>query len=135
MKKAVHITFLCLFFLLGTQCDASNKRNSSFSFLETSQKNLKEYGKSLSKKEFSISQDVFDKLHKKKRLLNPFHNGIARLSKCYTSPLILGAISSSKFIFQENLESLLLFSRHSLNHRFCPKGKVLSIFYSFQAFW
>ena len=136
MKKAVHITFLCLFFLLGTQCNASNKKNSSFTFFETSAKQYsKECRQSLSKKEFSVANDTFDKVYKKKRLVNPFHNSIARLSKCYSSSLILGAIPYSKFVFQKHFESLVFSSEHSLHNSFCPKGKLLSIFYSFQAFW
>lgn len=137
MKKAVHITFLCLFFLLGTQCNAGNKKNSSLPFFENSsqQYSLKEYRQSFSKKEFSASKDTSDKIHKKKRLLNPFHNGIARLSKCYSSSLFLGTLPSSKFVFQQHFESLASFSKRYALNPFCPKGKLLSFFYSFQAFW
>lgn len=135
MKKAVHITFLCLFFLLGTQCNASNKKNSSLPFFESSKQYSKEYRQSFLKKEFTTAKDTSDKIHKKKRLLNPFHNGIARLSKCYSSSLIFGAIPSSKFVFQDHFESLVSFSKRYSRNPFCPKGKLLSFFYSFQAFW
>ncbi|WP_447635398.1 hypothetical protein [Flavobacterium microcysteis] len=136
MKKAVHITFLCLFFLLGMRCDASNKKNSSLTFLEINGKQpLKTCQYSLPKKEFSAAHDTFDKVHKKKKFSNPYRNGIARLSKCYNLSLPFGAFSSSKFVFQTYLASASPFEKHSLFGSFCHKGKLLSIFYSFQAFW
>jgi len=136
MKKAVHITFLCLFFLLGMRCDASNKKNSSLTFLEINGKQpLKKCQYSLPKKEFSAAHDTFDKVHKKKKFSNPYRNGIARLSKCYNLSLPFGAFSSSKFVFQTYLALASPFEKHSLFGSFCHKGKLLSIFYSFQAFW
>ncbi len=136
MKKAVHITFLCLIFLLGMRCDASNKKTSSLTFLEINGKEqLKICQYSVPKKEFSVARDTLDKVHKKKKFSNPYRNGIARLSKCHTLSLPFGAFSSSKFTFQTYLVSVNPFEKHSLFGSFYHKGKLLSIFYSFQAFW
>ncbi|WP_101471105.1 hypothetical protein [Flavobacterium lindanitolerans] len=136
MKKAVHITFLCLFFLLGMRCDAGNKKNLSLTFPETNctpQLKTCQYG--LSKKEFSVVHDTLDKLHKKKKFSNPYRYSMARLSKCHGLTLLFGAVSSSKFVFHTYFALANPFEKHSLFGSFCHKGKLLSIFYPFQAFW
>lgn len=134
MKKAVHIIFVSLFFLLGLQCIASNRTPS---FLHTPRiENCKKFTclSSFSKHEKNAYVSSIDKLHKKKRFSKTNYNAIASLSKCNNFSINTGIFSGLKHLFFENPKLLKAFSDYSFNNSFCHR-KLLSIFYSFQAFW
>lgn len=129
MKKAVNIIFFCLIFLLGLQCVACNKKNSSLPHCGA----ISSF-KSILKPEKGATFSTLDKLHKKKRFSRTHYNAIASLSKCNSLDLGFGTFSTSKFLFLDNSKLHKDFSDYALNNSFCHR-KLLSIFYSFQAFW
>ena len=134
MKKSVHIIFLCLFFMLGLQCLACNKKLSSLPAFETKNCNAKSIFSSFAKQENSANFSTLDKLHKKKRFLKSPYNSTASLSKCNGLNLGFATFSSTKYLFLENCKLRKNFSDYTFNNSFCHR-KLLSIFYSFQAFW
>jgi hypothetical protein len=134
MKKAVHIIFLCLFFLLGLQCLAGNKKSLSLPYFEVKKcESVKSFA-GVSKQQKNATFSSLDKLHKKKRFSRTHYNAIASLSKCNGLNLGFGTFSNSKFLFLENPKLLKDSPDYSFHNSFCHR-KLLSIFYSFQAFW
>ena len=134
MKKAVHIIFLCLFFLFGLQCLASNKKNASLFAIEINKCGSSFTFKSISKQEKGATFSTLDKLNKKKRFSRSNQNALASLSKCNGLNLGFGTFPSTKIQFLENFELRKEVSDYTSNNSFCHR-KLLSIFYSFQAFW
>lgn len=134
MKKSVNIIFFCLFFLLGLQCIACNKKNSSLPNFKVNSCSATSIFKSISKPEKSATFSTLDKLHKKKRFSRTHHNAIANLSKCNSLDLGFGTFFTSRFLFLDNSKLHKDFSDYTFNNSFCHR-KLLSIFYSFQAFW
>lgn len=133
MKKSAHIIFLCLFFLLGLQCTASTKKTSLFACSKITEAKGFSTCKSFYKQEHSTSIISSDKLLKKRRFSKTQQNAITNLSKCKGFGLGTATISSSKFLldyfeFRNNV------FEYSFCKSFCHR-KLLSIFYSFQAFW
>jgi hypothetical protein len=134
LKKVKHIIFLCLF-LFGLQCVANDKKDVSFSNFEIKSYSLKRNSKSITKPEKERATfSSLDKLHKKKRFSRTHYNTIAGLSKCNGLNLILGVFSCSKFSLFDSSKFHKNFSNYTFNNSFCHR-KLLSIFYSFQAFW
>lgn len=134
MKKAVNIIFFCLFFLFGLQCVACNKKSSSLPSFKINNCGTTSSFKSISKPEKSATFSTLDKLHKKKRFSRTHHNAIANLSKCNSLNLSFGTFPSTNFLFLDNSKLRKDFSDYTFNNSFCHR-KLLSIFYSFQAFW
>lgn len=134
MKKAVNIIFFCLFFLFGLQCVACNKNNSSLLTFELKKCTATNNFKSISKSEKGATFSTLDKLHKKKKFSRTHHKAIASLSKCNSLNLGFGTFPTSKFLFFDNSKLRKDFSDYTFNNSFCHR-KLLSIFYSFQAFW
>ena len=134
MKKTVHTIFLCLFFLFGLQCLASNKKTLSLPCFEIKKCSSARAFTNVSKLEKSATFSSLDKLHKKKRFSRTHYNAIASLSKCNGLHLNFGTLSSSKFLFLDSQKLRKDFSDYSFHNSFCHR-KLLSIFYSFQAFW
>lgn len=132
MKKSLHIAFLCLCLLAGAYCFAGNNNEGIASckigFFHQKMCN----GKLQAKQEIDTCK-MLDRLHKKKKFFDSYHNDIARLSKCYNFNLIFGSLASSKFLFSNSLELQNFFSGYS--KKSFSKGKLISFFYSFQAFW
>lgn len=134
MKKTVHLIFLCLLFLLGFQCKAGNKSNGSLACTKaynfTSSFNCK---KNFFNPQSMISGDVKFKIHKKKKLFDHLQNNMGSLSKCNGS-VYIGTLSASKFI---NVVHSAYQKKTSVSqyNPFFHKQKILSYFYSFQAFW
>lgn len=134
MKKSLHIVFLSLFLISGVQCLAANKKSTILLSDEMACfYKVKCNGKFISKQETSSFSTTAAKLYKKKRHSISYQNAIARLSKCYGFDLIFGTVPSSKFLFQNNSEHD--FSSEYSKNSFSFKGKLLSFFYPFQAFW
>lgn len=134
MKKSLHITFLCLFLLTGVYCFAGCNKNRDFASNKIGLFHNKMCNaKLLAKQEINSTCETLDKLHKKHKFFDSYHNDIARLSKCYNFNLNFGSLSSSKFIF-DSYPELHNFSSGYSNNSF-SKGKLISFFYSFQAFW
>jgi len=134
MKKSVHILFLCLFFLLGLQCTASTKKTSSLPCSELSKTSISFSCKSFYKQEKSTAVISSDKLLKKRRFSKTQQNAITSLSKCKGFGLGAATISSSKFLAKDYSKFCNSISEYSFYRSFCYR-KLLSIFYSFQAFW
>lgn len=134
MKKAVNIIFFCLFFLFGLQCVACNKKNSSLPNFKVNYCKATSSFKSISKPEKSANFSTLDKLHKKKKFSRTHQKAIASLSKCNSLNLGFGTFPISKFLFFDNSKLRKDFSDYTFNNSFCHR-KLLSIFYSFQAFW
>jgi len=134
MKKAVHIIFLCLFFLFGLQCVACNKNALSLPSFESKKCVSATVFSSVSKHDKNANFSSLDKLHKKKRFSRTHYNAIASLSKCNGLNLSFGTFPATNFLLLENPKLRNSFSNYSFSNSFCHR-KLLSIFYSFQAFW
>jgi hypothetical protein len=134
MKKAVSILFLCLFFLFGMQCLASNKKEISFAKTELKNSDASDTFQKVSKQENNATFSSIEKLHKKKRFSRTHHNAIASLSKCNGHCINLGTLSTSGYQFSGGSNLRQDFSNYTFHNSFCHR-KLLSIFYSFQAFW
>jgi len=134
MKKSVHIIIVCLFFLLGLQSSAGERKTSSLPSFETSQnsKSLSCSSYSNQKKNSYFSSP--EKLLKKRKFSKTQQNAITNLSKCKGFSISAGSVSSSKYQSNEYSEPKNGFSGSSFHKSFCHR-KLLSIFYSFQAFW
>lgn len=134
IKNFVHIIILCLFFLLGLQCNASEKKNISLCCTEICKSNKTS--------SFSTSTDYSkksyfstpEKLLKKKRFSKTQQNAITNFSKCKGFAINLIANSTSKNTLNDYSEIHNDFSGYAFYKSFCHR-KLLSIFYSFQAFW
>lgn len=132
MKKSVHIIFLCFFFLLGLQTFACNKKTSSVLCEKIVPTCISH--KNFHKQESKASFISTDKLLKKRKLSKTEQNAITNLSKCKGFGLGSATISSSKFLARDYFE----FRNNAFEYSFCKSfchRKLLSIFYSFQAFW
>lgn len=134
MKKYVHIIIMCLFILLGLQSNASEKKTSSLPCFEISQnsKSLSCSSYSNQKKNSYFSSP--EKLLKKRKFSKTQQNAITNFSKCKGFTVSVGTISISKYLLNEYSELRNSFSGYSSYKSFCYR-KLLSIFYSFQAFW
>jgi len=134
MKKTVHIILVCLFFLLGLQSSASEKKTTSLPCFGISQnsKSLTCLSYSSQKKNSYFSSP--EKLLKKRKFSKTQQNAITNLSKCKGFTVSVGTVSSSKFFIQACSELRNNFSEYPFYKSFCHR-KLLSIFYSFQAFW
>ena len=134
MKKSVHIIIVCLFFLLGLQSSASERKTSSLPSFGTCQnsKHLSCSNYSNQKKNSYFSSP--EKLQKKRKFSKTQQNAITNLSKCKGFNLSAGAISTSRHFSNVYSELRNNFSGSSFDNSFCHR-KLLSIFYSFQAFW
>lgn len=134
MKKTVHIIIVCLFFLLGLQSNASEKKTSFMACTEIgqSQKTANLSTPAAQKKKSYFS--TLEKLQKKKRFSKTQQNAITNLSKCKVFSAGLHTISPSKNTLSDYSELHADFSGYAFYKSFCHR-KLLSIFYSFQAFW
>lgn len=134
MKKALHIIFLSLFFLLGLQCAAGNKKSSLLLQFKIENCNKLTSTSTFSKQEKNTFVSSIDKLHKKKKISKTCHNAIASVSKCKGFVVFSGTSSPSKFLVLENKKHLQGFSDYTFHNSFCHR-KLLSIIYSFHSFW
>lgn len=134
MKKAVHIIFLCLFFLFGLQCLACNKMDSPLHNFKIEKSGTNGTFLSISKPEKGATFSSLDKLQKKKRFSRTFYNTSGSLSKCNGVDFSFGAFLVARFDFSDVAILKKNFSEYSFSTSFCHR-KLLSIFYSFQAFW
>ncbi len=130
MKKSLHIAFLCFSLLAGIHCFAGCNKSKDLSSCKIGFFHKK---MCIAKQEINSTCETLDKLHKKNKFFDSYHNDIARLSKCYNFNLTFGSLPSSKFIFDSSPELQNFSSGYS--KKSFSKGKLISFFYSFQAFW
>jgi len=133
MKKIISIFFLSLFFLFGVQCVAGKKREASFAKIEFKNCLNTQIFQQVSKHEKSPTFSSIEKLHKKKRFSRTHQNATASLSKCNGNSLSSSALFSTKYLFSEYLTTRKS-SGWEFGNSICYR-KLLSLFYSFQAFW
>ena len=133
MKKTVHILFLCLFFLLGLQCNASNKKALPCTGFAASKSNFIGF-KNFSFQEKSSHFTATEKLVKKRRFSKTPQNAITSSSKCKDLGFGTTSSSDSKFLINTDCHFCNNISEDSFHASFCHRKK-LSIFYTFQAFW
>jgi len=134
MKKTVHIIIVCLFFLLGLQSSASEKKTSLLACTEICQSqkaaSFSTFADQKKKSYFSTPE----KLQKKKRFSKTQQNAITNFSKCKGFSVNSSTVSTSKNALGDYSELHNDFSGYAFYKSFCHR-KLLSIFYSFQAFW
>lgn len=134
MKKSIHIIIVFLFFLLGLQSTASEKKSASLACSEIIQGSKSFHCSNY----FSAKKNSYfsspEKLLKKRKLSKTRQNAITNFSKCKGFSANVGTISSSKFSLETCSELQNGISDYPFYKSFCHR-KLLSIFYSFQAFW